>query len=98
MQRLKERVVFILLALVCAVGGVLSGMLMFYDALVGSPRARRLFRAFDRVGNAATGGADTETISSRANRARSERRRWGCILCRVLDWIERDHCRKSSGI
>lgn len=98
MQRLKERIVFIMLALVCIAGGTLSGVLMLWDALTGSPRAWRLFRAFDRVGNAATGGADTETISSRADRARSEGRRWGCILCRLLDWIERDHCKKSAGI
>lgn len=98
MQRLKERITFILLALACIVGGTLSGVLMLYDALVGSPRAMRLFRAFDRVGNAATGGADSETISSRANRARSEKRRWGCILCRLLDYIERDHCKRSAGI
>ncbi|HJV51410.1 MAG TPA: hypothetical protein VJ652_08125 [Noviherbaspirillum sp.] len=98
MPRLTERIIFTALALVCIAGGILSGMLMLYDALVGSPRAWRLFRAFDRVGNAATGGTDTETISSRAHRARTEGRRWGCVLCRLLDYIERDHCKRSAGI
>ena len=42
-------------------------------------------------------GVNTETLSSRANRARSEGRRWGCILCRWLDWLDPHHCRDSAG-
>lgn len=39
-----------------------------------------------------------ETISAWAARERDlyrqvqSRRIWGCILCRALDWIDRDHC------
>lgn len=84
--------------LVCVVAGALASIQMLWSILVNSPKAWRLAKAFDRVANAATGGQDTETISSRAHRAVTEKRRWGCILCRFLDHFEKDHCKKSSGV
>lgn len=84
--------------LLCVAAGALASIQMLWSIFVGSPRAWRLAKAFDRVGNAATGGQDTETISSRANRAVAEKRRWGCVLCKLLDRFEKDHCKKSAGI
>lgn len=83
---------------VCQFAHVIASLWMVVAAVSGSDRYWRIAKGYDRVGNAATGGLDTETVSSRANRARSEDRRWGCVLCRVLDWIEKDHCSKSAGI
>ncbi|WP_157407086.1 hypothetical protein [Janthinobacterium sp. CG3] len=82
----------------CLISGAVASVWMLAAIVAGSRRGWRLAKAFDRLANAATGGADTETISSRANRARSEGRRWGCVLCRLLDRIDKNHCRKSSGI
>jgi hypothetical protein len=50
----------------------------------------------DEAGNAITGGSPHETISSRAYKAWQAGRHWGCILCRLLDWIEKDHCKIAS--
>lgn len=36
-----------------------------------------------------------ETVSSRAGRARSSGRTWGCVLCRWLDDIDAGHCDKA---
>ena len=33
-----------------------------------------------------------ETISSRAGRARASGRVWGCVLCKILDDIQPNHC------
>lgn len=33
-----------------------------------------------------------ETLSRRAARARNGGKRWGCILCRVLDAVVSNHC------
>ena len=63
-----------------------------------SPRARHLYLAFDQLGNAATGGDEDETISSRAGRARREGRRWAIILCRILGYLDPGHCEKSIGV
>lgn len=51
--------------------------------------------AVDQFGNALFAGDPDETISSRAGKAMREGKRWGCILCRALNWFERDHCAKS---
>jgi len=48
--------------------------------------------ALDEFGNALTGGDPGETISSRADKARLAGRRWGCILCRILNWFQANHC------
>ena len=51
--------------------------------------------ALDQFGNALAAGDPDETISSRAGKAQRAGRRWGCVLCKCLDWFERDHCAKS---
>ena len=63
-----------------------------------STRAYRVLIGFDQIANAATGGSEDETISSRANRARMNNQTWGCILCRMLGTIQKDHCKKSAGV
>lgn len=45
--------------------------------------------------NALVGGLPTQTLSARADVARARQRRWGCVLCAILDSIERDHCKNS---
>ena len=39
--------------------------------------------------------SEDETISSRAGKARLAGKRWGCILCRLLDKIDKQHCEKN---
>ena len=51
--------------------------------------------ALDQLANAVLRGDPDETLSSAAGKARNAGVRWGCILCRVLDWIDPDHCDKS---
>ncbi|RMG79945.1 MAG: hypothetical protein D6712_18870 [Chloroflexi bacterium] len=62
-----------------------------------SKRAWHIVIAFDQLGNAATGGSEDETISSRAGRAKKEGRKWAIILCRILDWLDPGHCERSIG-
>lgn len=65
--------------------------------VVGSQRSIRILIASDRLANAVFGGSDKETISSRAYRGTLEGSRGWCLLCRLLDYIEKDHCRISDG-
>lgn len=82
---------------VCALGAVVSALWMLVCILIGSPRAFSISIGFDHLFNAATGGSPKETVSSRANRARANGRRWGCVLCRLLDHIDPGHCERSAG-
>jgi hypothetical protein len=45
--------------------------------------------------NALTGGQAPETFSYRSAKARRAGKRWGCLLCRLLDTIDRDHCART---
>lgn len=66
------------------------------DARRGS-RWWRIVKAKDQALNAAWGGSEDETLSSRAARARDRGERWGCILCRFLDRIDHRHCDEAKG-
>jgi hypothetical protein len=46
----------------------------------------------DQAGNTLAGGSPNETISERAAKARNAGRKWGCVLCRILGWINPGHC------
>jgi hypothetical protein len=54
--------------------------------------ARRVLVALDQFGNALSGGEPDETISYRAARLRAKGVLYGCVMCRFLDWFQRDHC------
>lgn len=45
--------------------------------------------------NVILGGHVGQTMSHRANSARRDGRRWGCVLCRILDAIDPHHCSLS---
>ena len=54
--------------------------------------------AIDQLGNAIFAGDPQETISSRAGKARNEDKKWGKVLCPVLDWLDPDHCASSIDV
>lgn len=51
-----------------------------------------LFVAFDQVLNVLLLGEPHETVSLRAAKAREDGQRWGCVLCRILDALHKQHC------
>lgn len=42
--------------------------------------------------NTAFGGSPNETVSERAAKARNAGQKWGCVLCRFLNWVNPGHC------
>lgn len=72
-----------------------ANLVALIAALLGSDRAWSVAVANDQALNAAIGGSEDETVSSRAGKAAQSGRRWGCVLCRVLDWFDKDHCKNS---
>lgn len=56
----------------------------------------RIAVALDQLANVVLFlGDPDETLSSRAEKARRRGKRWGCVLCALLDRLDPDHCRKS---
>lgn len=96
---MKRRALLLLFLAVGVIGSILAALWLLM-AIIFAPCGQRAWHiaiAFDQLGNATTGGNEDETISSRAGRLRRKRRGWACVLCRVLDWLEKDHCAKSIG-
>ena len=50
--------------------------------------------SFNYFVNAVFGGNMNETISVRSGKARLKGKSWGCILCKLMDFFHREHCRK----
>ena len=59
-----------------------------------SRKAMRILVALDQLANAVLNGYPDETISSRAAKAARRGHKWGCVLCKILGWIDKDHCEK----
>jgi len=83
---------FIGIALACQVAHLVASLWMLFAFIRSPTRYWRIVLGYDHLGNALTGGEPNELISTRANRARKEGRRWGCVLCKLLDRIDPGHC------
>ena len=92
---MKVRIALLALWLLCQLANVIACVWMLLAALAGSRRAWRLAVSYDQLANTAFGGDEDETISSRAAKARMRGKRWGCVLCRFLDWLDPNHCTNS---
>lgn len=74
----------------------LLAVLRYGWAIATNPaRAWRIAVGFDQLANVAANGDEDETISSRAGKAARRGRRWGCILCRLLDKLDPGHCENA---
>lgn len=95
-----KRRALLLVFLLVGIGGCVLATLWMLAAIFFSPNGQRAWRiaiALDQLGNVTTGGYVDETISSRAGRLRREGRGWACVLCRLLDWLKKNHCKDSIG-
>jgi len=79
----------------CQVAAIVASLWMLIAALVGSRRAWTIAVAHDQLANAAFGGHEDETLSSRAGKAAREGKCWACVFCRLLDRFDPNHCEKA---
>ena len=95
-----KRRFLLLIFLIVGLQGVILATLWMLMCILFSPNGKRAWHiaiGFDQLANATTGGNEDETISSRAGRLKREGRGWACVLCRLLDWLQKDHCSNSAG-
>lgn len=78
----------------CAAAALLGLLWLPFAALARSDRARRIALAFDQAANAATGGSEDMTVSTRAALAELEGRTWARALCWLLDQVDPGHCER----
>lgn len=86
------------LLLICILASLYASIRMLYVIFKNENKAWVMAIAFDQLANAAANGDPDETISSRGFRAQKENKNWGCILCKILNFIDKEHCPKAEGI
>lgn len=92
---MAPRLILFGLWLVTLVAMLLALVMALLQLLAGSRRAVRVFVGADQTLNAAMGGSEDETISSRAGKG-AQRGVWRyCLLCWLLDAVDPGHCKKS---
>lgn len=82
--------------LLCLAAAVVGLLWLAAAMLAGSNRAHRIELGFDQTANAAFGGSEDMTISTRAALAALEGRRWGRVLCWLLDQVDPGHCERCA--
>ena len=96
MKRYCVRIGLLIGSMMMALAG---NLIALGAAIVGSNRAWPVAVANDQALNAELvgwAGSEDETVSSRASKAARKGKRWGCLLCRLLDKIDPGHCQAST--
>jgi hypothetical protein len=91
-ENLKKRAALLGIWLLCQLAAWVAGWRMLWSVFSNPAKAWNLAVAYDLLGNVAANGWLGETISSRAGKAQREGRRWACVLCRLLDVFDKNHC------
>ncbi|MDD3675220.1 hypothetical protein [Thauera propionica] len=94
-RAIGQRLSLLAIWLLCQVAAAVASAWMLLAIVTGSRRAWTLAVSYDQLANAAFGGHEDETISSRAGKAAREGKRWACVLCRLLDRLDPNHCEKA---
>ena len=50
--------------------------------------------ALDFLLNALIGGIPSETLTKHAARSMRDGKRWGCVVCWLLERVDKGHCRR----
>ena len=58
-------------------------------------KAWNIAKMIDETCNVDANGKVNTTISARAARAQIAGRTWGCVLCKLLNWVQANHCEDS---
>lgn len=66
-----------------------------YSIITNPSKALNIADMIDQAANVSANGRLDETISARAAKAQIAGRKWGCILCKVLNAIQTDHCKNA---
>lgn len=93
---MKTKLALITISLLVILCIPLALIRLGWAIISSNERAWNILLGFDHAGNAAINGDPKESISSRSYRGFIEGKPSWCILCKILDAIEKDHCKNSK--
>lgn len=89
---MKARLVMLLLFPLVLFAITLS-LVSYIAHIINNPsKSLRIAVQADEMGNVALNGRKNESLSYRAALAMVAKRRWGCVMCRLLDAVSPHHC------
>jgi hypothetical protein len=92
---MTKRLTLIALTPLLIVAAVLAAVAYLWFLLRSPSHAWRIAVGVDQLANVALKGSEDETISSRASKgARRGVLHW-CVLCKLLDAVDPQHCEKE---
>jgi hypothetical protein len=89
---MTRRLLLLLLIPILLLGVVWSALRYATCLVVNPAKAWAMAYQLDELANVGANGKANTTISARAGRAQLAGKRWGCVLCRLLDRIQPGHC------
>lgn len=92
---MRQRALLLLCLIPCLLAAAFAVLSMLWGIVFIPSRAHRVAVSFDQLANAAAGGDEDETISSRAAKAARRRVLWGCLLCALLNRFDPGHCENN---
>lgn len=90
-----KRIALVALFPILFIGLIFVGFRYLASIITNTDKAINIAKMIDEAANVGANGRVDETISARAAKAQIAGRRWGCLLCRLLDAIQKDHCKKA---
>lgn len=92
-----KRLTLIVILLLAAITFVWWSLRYVWYLFVNPAESWRLAISLDQLANTTMNGNEDETISSRAGRHKDDEK-WACLLCKLLDKLDANHCEKSIGV
>ena len=90
-----KRIALLALFPLLFIGLIFVAFRYLYSIIANTDKAINIAKMIDESANVGANGRVDETISARAAKAQIAGREWGCILCKILNAIQTDHCKKA---
>lgn len=90
-----KRLGLILIIPILFIGGIFSCLRYLTCIFTNPDKAWHIALQEDELINVGANGRVDETISARAAKAQKNKKMWGCILCGLLNMIQKDHCQAA---
>ena len=95
MDTLRAFVIRVAVSCVCLLALCYITLRLIYTIFTSETKFWLLAKSIDDSFNVASNGDFRTYLSTRAAVARNKKKRWGCILCKLLDFVDKGHCDRA---
>lgn len=90
-----ETLILLALTIVAKFVEPIASIKLFIVVFINHKSAWQILKAYDILGNFYLNDYSGMTISERSAEAREDKKKWGCKVCKFLDFFDKKHCDKS---